>query len=138
MGDHVSVGTNSVIDGQVSIGDFVKIEAGCYIPTHTVIGTRVFFGPNVTLTNDRFPLKMRDQYRPEGPVIEDGVTLCAGVVVCPGLHIGHDSFVAAGAVVTKDVPPKSFVVGMPASVKPLPDKLDERNMALSWQAYLNG
>lgn len=137
IGDHVVIGTNTVVDGNVEIGDFVKIESNCYIPTHVKIGTRVFFGPNVTLTNDRYPLKMRDDYVPEGPVIEDGVTLCAGVVVVPGVRIGADSFVAAGAVVTKNVPPRSLVLGAPGVIEPLPEKLQERNVALSWRKYLN-
>jgi acetyltransferase-like isoleucine patch superfamily enzyme len=136
IGDHVVVGTNTVIDGQVTIGSFVKIESNCYIPTHATLGNRVFLGPNVTLTNDRYPLKMRDHYRPEGPIIEDGVTLGGGVVVCPGVRIGEDSFVAAGAVVTKDVPPGSFVKGVPGVIAALPEKLKERNMALSWRRFL--
>jgi acetyltransferase-like isoleucine patch superfamily enzyme len=136
IGDHVVVGTNTVIDGNVTIGDFVKIESNCYIPTHVKIGNRVFFGPNVTLTNDRYPLKIRDQYVPEGPIIEDGVTLGAGVVVCPGVRVGHDSFVAAGCVVTRDVPPHSLVMGVPGRSRPLPEHLRERNMALSWKNFL--
>lgn len=136
IGNHVVIGTNTVIDGNVTIDDFVKIESNCYIPTHTQIGSRVFFGPNVTLTNDRYPLKMRESYSPEGPIIGDGVTLSAGVVVCPGLHIGEDSFVAAGAVVTKNVPPGSMVIGIPGRFTPLPEKLRHRNMAISWMKYL--
>lgn len=136
MGDHVVVGTGTVIDGNVEIGDFVKIESNCYIPTHVTIGCRVFLGPNVTLTNDRYPLKMRDAYNPEGPILEDGVTLGGGVVVCPGVRIGVDSFVAAGAVVTKDVPPGSMVIGVPGEIKPLPEKLKERNMALNWRKLI--
>jgi acetyltransferase-like isoleucine patch superfamily enzyme len=136
MGHQVVIGTNTVIDGDVFIGDFVKIESNCYIPTHVTIGSRVFLGPNVTLTNDRYPLKLRDSYVPEGPILEDGVTLGGGVVVCPGVRIGHDAFVAAGAVVTRDVPPHSMVMGVPGRISPLPDKLRERNMALSWRKFL--
>jgi acetyltransferase-like isoleucine patch superfamily enzyme len=136
IGDHVVIGTNTVIDGAVSIGNFVKIESNCYIPTHTTIGSRVFFGPGVTLTNDRYPLKLRNEYVPQGPVIEDGVTLGGGVVVLPGVRIGHDSFVAAGAVVTRDVPPLSLVRGVPGRVAPLPEKLRGRNLALSWRKYI--
>jgi acetyltransferase-like isoleucine patch superfamily enzyme len=137
FGDHVVVGTNTVIDGQVTIRDFVKIESNCYVPTHVNIGSRVFFGPGVVLTNDKYPLKMRDRYRPEGPTIEDGVTLGAGVVVCPGLVIGRGSFVAAGAVVTKDAPPMSLVKGVPGVIMPLPENLQELNVALSWRKYLH-
>ncbi len=137
IGNHVVVGTNTVIDGQVEIGDFVKIESNCYIPTHVKIGSRVFIGPNVTLTNDRYPLKMRDAYIPEGPVIEDGVTLGGGVVIVPGVTIGAGSFVAAGALVTKDIPANSFVIGNPGKIQQLPENLNERNMALSWRGLIN-
>lgn len=136
IGDHVVIGTNTVIDGNVVIGDFVKIESQCYIPTHVRIGSRVFIGPGTTLTNDRNPLKQRERYRPEGPVLEDGVTLGAGVTVCPGVRIGEDAFVAAGAVVTRDVPPKCLALGVPARHRPLPVHLNGRNMALSWRAFI--
>lgn len=136
IGDHVVVGTGTVIDGNVTIGSFVKIESNCYIPTHVTIGSQVFIGPGVTFTNDRYPLKLRDQYKPEGPVIEDGVTIGGGAVLCPGVRIGQDAFIAAGAVVTRDVPPRSLAIGVPAQIKPLPEKLDERNIALSWRKFL--
>ena len=137
FGDHIVVGTNTVIDGNVTVGDFVKIESNCYIPTHTTIGSRVFIGPGVVLTNDRYPQKMRNQYKPEGPTIEDGVTLGGGVVVVPGVTIGKGSFVAAGAVITKNIPPMSFVKGVPGQIFPLPEKLREFNIAKNWRKYLN-
>lgn len=137
FGDHIVVGTNTVIDGHVKIGNMVKIESTCYIPTHVCIGSRVFFGPGVILTNDRYPLKNRDYYKPEGPTIEDGVTLSAGVVVLPGVTIGKGSFVAAGAVVTKDIPPMKFVKGVPGDILPLPEKLKDFNIARNWRKYLD-
>jgi acetyltransferase-like isoleucine patch superfamily enzyme len=138
FGNHIVVGTNSVIDGNVAIGDFVKIESNCYIPTHVTIGSRVFIGPGVILTNDKYPQKMRDQYEPLGPTLEDGVTLGGGAVVIPEVTIGKGSFVAAGAIVTKNIPPMSLVKGVPGEILPLPNKLREFNMAINWRKYLNG
>lgn len=137
FGNHIVVGTNTVIDGHVTVGDFVKIESNCYIPTNVTIGSRVFIGPGVIMTNDSYPQKMRDAYKPEGPIIEDGVSLGGGVVVVPGVTIGRGSFVAAGAVVTKDIPPMSFVKGVPGKIHPLPEKLREFNMAKNWRKYLD-
>lgn len=137
FGNHIVVGTHTVIDGHVTIGDFVKIETNCYIPTHVRIGSRVFVGPGVVLTNDRYPQKMRDAYKPEGPIIEDGVTLGGGSVVVPGITVGRGSFVAAGAVVTKDIPPMSLVKGVPGEIFPLPEKLRELNIAKNWRKYLD-
>ncbi len=136
IGDHVVVGTNSVIEGQVRIGSFVKIEANCFIPTHCIFADRIFLGPGVTILNDRYPLRMRDRYRPEGCVLEDDVTIGGRAVLLPGVRIGAGSFVAAGAVVTKDVPPGRLVVGVPGKMRPLPEKLCEPNMALSWKGHL--
>ena len=136
IGRHVLLGTQSVIDGQVTIGDFVKIETHVYIPTHVEIGSFVFIGPGVTITNDRYPLKLRDQYKPEGVILEDGVTIGGGVTIVPGVRIGRDAFIAAGAIVTKDVPPDSLVVGAPGLVQPVPDHLRERNMAKAWARIL--
>ena len=136
FGSHIVVGTNTVIEGHVRMGDFVKIESNCFISTHTTIGSRVFIGPGVILTNDRYPQKMRGVYKPEGPVIEDGVSLGAGVVVVPGITVGEGSFVAAGTVITKDIPPMSMVRGVPGRIYDLPDKLREMNTALNWRHLL--
>ena len=137
FGNHIVIGTNTTIDGNVVIGDFVKIESNCYIPTHVTIGSRVFIGPGVTLTNDKYPQKMRDEYQPLGATIEDGVSLGGGVVVVPDVVIGKGSFIAAGTVVTKNIPPMSFVRGGAGEILPLPEKLKEFNMAKNWRKYLD-
>lgn len=137
VGNHVVIGTNTVIDGNVTIGDFVKIESACYIPTHVSIGSRVFIGPGCVLTNDRYPLKCRNSYKPDGPTIEDGVTLGGNVTVLPGVTIGSGSFVAAGTLVTRDIPPMSLVKGFPGIVTPLPENLRELNRAISWEQYID-
>lgn len=132
LGNRIIIGSGSILDGNINIGNEVKIESQVYIPTHTIIGNKVFIGPGVTFTNDRYPLRLRDQYQPQGAIIEDGVTIGAQVVVLPGVKIGEGSFIAAGAVVTKDVPPWSLVKGNPGTILPLPKKLKELNNALNW------
>lgn len=132
MGSRIVIGSGSIIDGNVVIGDEVKIESRVYIPTHTVIGNKVFIGPGATLTNDTYPQRLRDEYKPQGPIIEDGVTIGAGAIILPGKKIGEGSFIAAGAVVTKDIPPWSMVKGNPGSISPLPEQLKEWNKALKW------
>ena len=132
FGDDVLVGTGSVIDGEARIGSQVKMETAVYIPTHVRIGCRVFLGPRATLTNDRYPLRQRASYTPQGPIVEDDVTIGAGAIILPGLRIGRGSFVAAGAVVTKDVPPWSLVVGNPGHASELPERLREENRPRRW------
>lgn len=137
IGKHVLVGTGTVVDGQLTIGNYVKIESNCYLCTDMTIGNQCFFGPNVVCTNDRLPLRQRDKYVPIGPVIEDNVTIGGGVTLCPGVRVGEGSFVAAGSVVTKDVPPGSLVKGNPARSSPLPEEFKEPNIALSWRKYID-
>lgn len=130
--DRVIVGTNTVIDGQVEIGSFVKIETNVYIPTHTKIGNNVFIGPGVVMTNDKYPQRMRAQYKPEGPILKDGVSVGANATILPGIVIGKGSFIAAGSVVTKNVPDWSLAIGIPAKIKKLSRNLRELNKAKSW------
>ena len=132
IGDRVLVGTNTVIDGNVEIDSFVKLESNVYIPTHTKIGSYVFIGPGAVLTNDRYPQRLRDEYEPLGPILEDSVTIGANATILPGVRIGEGSMVAAGSVVTKDISPWSLAIGVPAKVEPLPQQLRERNRAKSW------
>lgn len=132
IGDRIVIGTNTVIDGNVEIGNFVKLESNVYIPTHTKIGNYVFIGPGAVLTNDKFPQRIRDEYEPIGPILEDSVTVGANAVILPRVRIREGSMIGAGSVVTKDVPSWSIAVGVPARIKPLPEKLRERNRAKNW------
>ena len=126
IGDDVVVGTNSVIDGNAEIGSEVSLQTGVYVPRETVIGDRVFLGPNAVLTNDPHPV--RNDCDLEGPTIEDGVSIGANATILPGVTVGEGSFVAAGAIVTEDVPPRTLAIGTPAEHRPLPEKLQGANV----------
>lgn len=132
IGSKIVIGSGSVIDGNVTIGNEVKIESQVYIPTDTIIGSNVFIGPGATLTNDRYPQRLRDEYIPVGPTLEDGVTVGANSVILPGKRIGKGSFIAAGAIVSKDIPAWSIVRGNSGIVEPIPQKLKELNRAKKW------
>ena len=121
IGDHVLIGTNSVIDNDCVIGSHVSIQSCVYIPTGTVIGDYVFLGPCVGLTNDQYPIRADEALRPV--VIKKGASLGANCVVLPGVTVGEGVLVAAGAVVTKNVPDWHMALGSPARFSPLPEKL---------------
>ena len=118
IGDRVAIGTAAVIEGDCTIGDDARLQSMVYIPTGARIGNRVFIGPNAVLTNDRYPPGPREGLC--GPVIEDDAVIGANATILPGIVVGKGAFVAAGAVVTKDVPPGMLAVGAPARFRPLP------------------
>jgi acetyltransferase-like isoleucine patch superfamily enzyme len=118
IGSHVSVGTGSIIEGYSSIGNRSNLQSLVYIPTNTTIGDDVFIGPNTVLTNDRYP--PRNDTQMDGPIIYERARIGANVTILPGVIIGEDALVAAGSVVTKDVPASMLAIGSPARHKPLP------------------
>ena len=87
----------------------------------STLGDNVFIGPNTVLTNDRYPPSRRDGLR--GPTISDGASVGANVTILPGVCIGKGSLIAAGAIVTRDVPPHKLAIGLPAKIRDLPDAI---------------
>lgn len=122
IGDNCLIGSGSMLDGSVSIGSNVKIQSGVYLPHGTVVGENVFIGPYVCVTNDRYPVSNR--LTPV--VIGDGCIIGANTTLISGVHIGDDSVVAAGSVVTRNVPPKVVVRGVPARIYASRDEYDRR------------
>jgi acetyltransferase-like isoleucine patch superfamily enzyme len=118
IGDRVSVGTASIIEGETIIGNDVNLQSLVYIPTDTTIGNRVFIGPNTVLTNDRYPPTRIGGL--QGPTLSDGVAVGANVTILPGICIGEGALVAAGAIVTRDVPSHKLAIGVPAKIRDLP------------------
>jgi acetyltransferase-like isoleucine patch superfamily enzyme len=125
LGDDVLVGTGVVIDGATAIGSNVSLQTGGYVPSNTTIGSNVFVGPRAVLTNDPYPL--RQDVELSGPTLADNVSIGANATLLPGVHIGEGAFVAAGAVVTDDVPADTLAVGNPARHEPLPEDLQGGN-----------
>jgi acetyltransferase-like isoleucine patch superfamily enzyme len=125
IGEAVTLGTKTVIDGTSEIGSNVSFQTGVYVPTHTTIGSHVFIGPRAVLTNDMHPVRV--EYDPAGPQLDDHVTIGANATILPGLRVGEGAFVAAGAVVTEDVPPETLAIGAPATHRPLPAELQGGN-----------
>ena len=125
IGDHVLIGTNVVIDGGCRIGSHVSIQSNVYVPTNTVIEDHVFLGPCCALANDKYPVRAPCELK--GPVLRRGVSIGANATLLPGVEIGEGSLVAAGALVTKDVPPWALAIGQPARIAPLPAQLRQVN-----------
>lgn len=108
--DHVFV------ENDVVVGDSVTVKCGVQLWDGLRIGDRVFIGPNVTFTNDRFPRSGRDPAEPAQTVVEDDASIGANATILPGVRIGRGAAIGAGAVVTRDVPPNATVVGNPAVI----------------------
>jgi acetyltransferase-like isoleucine patch superfamily enzyme len=123
VGDDVVIGRGSLVENDTTIGARTKIQADAYITAYSELEDDVFIAPCVVTTNDNF--MGRTERRLElmkGPTIRRGARIGGGAILCPGIEIGEEAFVGAGAVVTKDVPPRKVVVGSPARVlRDVPD-----------------
>ena len=122
IGDNVKIGSLVHIDYNVKIGANSMIEGAVYIPPLSRIGSNVFIGPAAALTNDPFP----PSGKMIGVTIEDGAIIGSRAVIKAGVTIGKNSVVAMGAVVTKDVPSNTVVVGVPAKEKYSREEYDKK------------
>lgn len=116
LGEDCNICAHVLIENDVIIGDRVTIKSGVHLWDGLRLGDDVFIGPNASFANDRFPRSKKTPERFLQTVVEQGASVGAGATVLPGLTIGHNAMVAAGAVVTRSVPPNAIVVGNPAKI----------------------
>jgi acetyltransferase-like isoleucine patch superfamily enzyme len=117
VGDDVVIGRGALVENDTTIGSLTKIQADAYITAYSTLEEDVFIAPCVITTNDNFMGRTEERHAlRKGPTIRRGARIGGGAVLCPGVEVGEEAFVGAGAVVIKDVAPRAVVVGNPARV----------------------
>jgi acetyltransferase-like isoleucine patch superfamily enzyme len=116
IGDDVSIGSHSVIEHHVRIGNGVRIHSNVFIPEYSVLEDDAWIGPNVVLTNAAYPGSLDAKASLKGPRVMRGSRIGANATLLPGVTIGRNALVGAGAVVVRDVPDGKVVVGNPARI----------------------
>jgi UDP-2-acetamido-3-amino-2,3-dideoxy-glucuronate N-acetyltransferase len=118
IGRNCVIGSYVDIEGDVRIGNFVSLQSGCYLTRGMVIEDEAFCGPRVVTLNDKRISYRRASVRFErrAPRILRAARVGGACILCPGVTIGENAVIGAGAVVTRDVPDRAIVVGNPARV----------------------
>ena len=116
VGPQTVVGRGSAIDNDVTIGARVKIQTNVYVTAYSVVEDDVFLGPGVSTTNDDTMSRHPKGEPLEGATLRRACRIGGRAVLVPGVEVGEEAFVAAGAVVTKDVPARGVAMGVPARV----------------------
>ncbi len=113
IGNNVSIGTGCVIEHHVVIEEGVRLHSNVFVPEFSHLHAGCWLGPNVVLTNAKYPLSPDVKQNLKGPTIMPGAKIGANATILPGLTIGCDSLIGAGSVVVRDVPDRTVVVGNP-------------------------
>ena len=116
VGERTVIGRGSVVDNDVSIGARVRVQSNVYLTAFTVVEDDVFVGPGACTTNDDTMARHPPEMPLRGALLRRACRVGAGAVLTPGVEVGEEAFVAAGAVVTRDVPARAVVMGVPARV----------------------
>jgi acetyltransferase-like isoleucine patch superfamily enzyme len=121
IGDDVSIGTHSIVEHHVRIGNRVRIHSNAFIPEYCILEDDTWIGPNVVLTNAMYPNSLQAKATLKGPHLKVGAKIGANATILPGVTVGANALVGAAAVVVRDVPDGKVVVGNPARIiKDLP------------------
>lgn len=116
VGERSVIGRGSVVDNDVVIGRRVRVQTNVYLTAFSLLEDDVFIGPCVCTTNDHTMARHAPQMPLAGALLRRACRIGGGVVLTPGVEVGEEAFVAAGAVVTRDVPPRAVAMGVPARV----------------------
>jgi acetyltransferase-like isoleucine patch superfamily enzyme len=116
LGERSVLGRGSTIDFDTVVGARVSIQTLVYVTAGTIVEDDVFIGPGVTMTNDDTMSRHGPEMPLRGATLRRACRVGGGVVLTPGVVIGEEAFVAAGAVVVRDVPDRAVVMGVPARV----------------------
>jgi acetyltransferase-like isoleucine patch superfamily enzyme len=117
IGDDVVIGRGALVENDTAIGANTKVQAMAYVTAYSTLEANVFIAPCVITTNDNFMGRTERRHAlRKGPTIRRAARIGGGAVICPGVEIGAEAFVGAGAVVVEDVPPGVVVVGNPARI----------------------
>ena len=117
MADDCVLGRGSLIENDTTVGAGTRIQAEAYVTAYSTLEEDVFIAPCVVTTNDNFMGRTeRRRELMQGPTIRRSARIGGGAILCPGIEVGEEAFVGAGAVVTKNVAPRMLVVGNPARV----------------------
>jgi acetyltransferase-like isoleucine patch superfamily enzyme len=115
VGDAVVIGRGSLVENDTTIGTLTKIQAHAYITAYSTLEDNVFIAPCVSTTNDNFMGRTGKRHELiKGPTIRRGARVGGAAVLLPGIEVGEEAFVGAGAIVIRDVPARAVVVGSPA------------------------
>lgn len=116
IGENCNICAQTLIEGDVIIGNNVTVKSGVQLWEGTRIGDNVFIGPNATFTNDMFPRSKQYPEKLSGITIEENASIGANATILPGVTIGKNAMIGAGAVVTQSVPANAVVIGNPAKI----------------------
>ena len=123
IGEGSVVGRGSAVDNDVTVGARVRIQTGVYLTAFSIVEDDVFIGPGALTTNDNTMGRHGPELPLCGPTLRRACRIGGGAVLTPGIEVGEEAYVAAGAVVTGDVPARAVVMGVPGRVvREVPDE----------------
>lgn len=115
IGDDTVIGRNVTVENDTTIGERCKLQTGAYVTAYMTLEDDVFIAPMVVTTNDNYMGRTEERFKHlRGATIRRGARIGGGAHLLPGIEIGEDAFVATASVVTRDVPPRTVVMGTPA------------------------